>query len=251
MFYGNFKGENGKRFEQALETINELCGSIYAADNLIGIQRSAAFREDRRFVETMKRNAENSQERSLAWRLHTLIWAGHLALQRPGDFVECGVWKGFSFAFLTDYLDFAATDRTLYLYDTFSGIPESMNSENRNNAVYERAIADDPDAILEIVKQRFASVPNKRIVRGTVPDSFQEACPEQIALLHIDMNSAASEIAALEALFDKVALGGVILFDDYGWTGYAAQRHAENEFMASRGHRILELPTGQGLVIRH
>ena len=40
------------------------------------------------------------------------------------------------------------------------------------------------------------------------------------------------------------------MFDDYGWLSYQAQQHAEDAFMAERGHRILELPTGQGLVIK-
>lgn len=251
MFYGRLKGENGDRFREALNTIQELCGPIYASDNLIGLQRAGGFREDNKFVETLRRNAQTQQELSLAWRLHTLLWAAQNVLHLPGDFVECGVWKGFSFAFLTDYMNFAAIDKTLYLYDTYQGIPEELNSEHRSNKVYERDIVDDPDAILKIVQKRFEKVPNTRIVQGIVPDSFEQVCPEQISLLHIDMNSAASEIAALEALFDKVVPGGMIVFDDYGWTGYAAQRHAENAFMAARHHNVLELPTGQGLVIKH
>jgi O-methyltransferase len=65
------------------------------------------------------------------------------------------------------------------------------------------------------------------------------------------MNSVASELAALEALFDRVVPGGLIVFDDYGWTGYIAQKKAEDAFMAARGHTILELPTGQGMVLKH
>jgi hypothetical protein len=61
-----------------------------------------------------------------------------------------------------------------------------------------------------------------------------------------------AEVAALEMLFDRVSPGGVIVFDDYGWSdAYAAQLQRETEFMQKRGHHILELPTGQGLVIKH
>lgn len=251
MFYGRLQGENGARFQAALKTLHEIFGSVYAADNLIGLSRAAGFREDRKFVETLRRNARTRQELSLAWRLHTLLWAAQNVLHLPGDFVECGVWRGFSFAFLTDYLGFAEIDKTLFLYDTYKGIPEQMNSEHRSNAVYEQETRNDPDAIFKAVQERFRAVPNTRIVRGIVPDSFAVECPDRIALLHIDMNSAASEIAALEALFDRVVPGGMIVFDDYGWVGYDAQRHAENAFMEDRGHKILELPTGQGLVIKH
>ena len=89
-----------------------------------------------------------------------------------------------------------------------------------------------------------------KLVKGIVPDTFKEACPEKIAFLHIDMNSSKSEIAALEVLFDKVTPGGMIVFDDYGWSGYMKQKIAEDAFIKERDHDILELPTGQGLLIK-
>jgi hypothetical protein len=42
----------------------------------------------------------------------------------------------------------------------------------------------------------------------------------------------------------------MIVFDDYGWIGYRSQKIAEDGWMSERDHRILELPTGQGLVIK-
>jgi O-methyltransferase len=56
---------------------------------------------------------------------------------------------------------------------------------------------------------------------------------------------------ALEHLFDKVTPGGFIVFDDFGWTCNVNQMSAELAFMKERGHPVLELPTGQGLVIKH
>ena len=42
----------------------------------------------------------------------------------------------------------------------------------------------------------------------------------------------------------------MIVFDDYGWTGYRAQKVAADAFMQERGLAVLELPTGQGLVVK-
>ena len=64
------------------------------------------------------------------------------------------------------------------------------------------------------------------------------------------MNSSKSEIAALEHLFDKVSKGGIIVFDDFGWMGYDRQTIAEIEWLKNRDHKVLELPTGQGMVIK-
>ena len=65
------------------------------------------------------------------------------------------------------------------------------------------------------------------------------------------MNSSASEIAALEHLFDRVSPGGIIVFDDFGGGGYDRQAFLEIEWAAQRDHSIMELRTGQGLLLKH
>ncbi len=65
-----------------------------------------------------------------------------------------------------------------------------------------------------------------------------------------DLNNAPAEIGALDRLFDRVSPGGIVLFDDYGWLAYRAQKDAEDPWLAARGYQVLELPTGQGLVFK-
>ena len=250
MFYGNFSPETKLSFKKFLSDLPNIFGKVYAQDNLITLQRTAGFLQDAKFRQAFDGSVQNQQEQSLAWRLHTLTWAATHCLNVPGDFVECGVYKGFSFSVITAYTNFQAVDKQLYLYDTYEGIPEAYNSENRSNQVYEQDNREDPDAIYKSVQNRFKQYDNVRIIRGIVPDSFGQACPEAIAFLHIDMNAAKAEIAALEGLFDRVSPGGIIIFDDYGWSGYVQQKIAEDEFMQARKHSILELPTGQGLVFK-
>lgn len=114
---------------------------MYAQDNLITLNRNLSFTHDKKFAEAFQQNVHTAQEKSLLWRLHTLAWAARHCLKVAGDFAECGVWRGFSFGVLADYLDWGSVPKTLYLYDTFEGVPEAYNSENRSNAVYQ----SDPD----------------------------------------------------------------------------------------------------------
>ena len=60
---------------------------------------------------------------------------GRTALNVPGDFVECGVYKGLYSAMLTQYLDWAKIDRRFYLYDTFTGLPEEWSSQQEWDGV--------------------------------------------------------------------------------------------------------------------
>ncbi len=246
MFYGRFSKPDDLPFlRMAIERFRGMFSSVFAADNVILFNRNLAFRRDHKFMQAYRRNARNAQERSLLLRLNTLAWAGSHAIHVPGDFVECGVWKGYCSAFLADYLDFSQIEKIFYLYDTFEGIPPEYDSEKHDSPLFREA------GLYESVLQRFSPWPNVRPVRGPVPQIFTEALPERVAFLHLDMNSSKSEIAALEVLFDRISPGGVIVFDDYGWLGYDAQQRAEDEFMQKLGYRILELPSGQGLLVKH
>ncbi len=105
---------------------------------------------------------------------------------------------------------------------------------------------------------RTPSAPNRAVRRRSrwrcdraPKNDPHETAPEEIAYLHIDLNAAKAEIAALEFLFDRVTQGGLIVLDDYGHAPHQDQHYAEQEWMKDRGYAILELPSGQGLVVKH
>ena len=64
------------------------------------------------------------------------------------------------------------------------------------------------------------------------------------------MNQPAPEAGALQAVLPKLNKGGIITFDDYGWWGYSSQKAALDPMIQSFGQEILELPTGQALLIK-
>lgn len=249
MFYG-IPQEKMQAFQQALNIISDIYPrQMFAADMLIALSRNTHFMQDPRFRQSYESTVRNDQERSLVWRLHVLAWAADHAKNIEGDFVECGVLRGFSSAVLCKFLEFEKIPKTYYLYDTFEGLSEDMASEKelRQSVSYKQS---DSTEQLEEVRQLFASYPNVRIVKGVVPHSFTEAMPEKVAFMHLDMNAAKAEIAALENLFDRMSPGAVLVFDDFGWQAYRDQMIAEVEYMLKRGYSILELPTGQGLVLK-
>jgi hypothetical protein len=235
-----------REFAVALGTIARLYPRYFAMDMLITVARNMGFLEDAAFMQAVNEEARNDQDRSLLWRLHVLCWAATSALKLEGDFVECGVYRGFSTAVIARYLRFAGLPRRWYLYDTFTGIPaDQINAGDKESALSYR----EP-ALYEDVTQRFASYPNIRVVRGRVPEVLQEASPQSIAFMHLDMNSAAAELGALKHLYERLVPGAFLVLDDYGWYYYRQQKIAEDPFFRERGCLVLELPTGQGLVVK-
>lgn len=243
MFYG-LNPSQGERLRTILDEISTMFSRVFAMDNVITLDRNAGFFDDPRFMGAFSAEARNDQERSLVWRLHVLVWCAEGAMRREGDFVECGVYRGFSTAVATRYLDFAGLDRRWVLFDTFSGIPEDqLNPGHVNPEPYR-----DPELHAACVA-RFAHFPNVEVVRGRVPEILEGHAPGRVAFLHLDMNSAYAEAAALEFFFPRLAQGGCVLLDDYGWHVYREQKLVADEFFGDHGYHVLELPTGQGLVI--
>jgi O-methyltransferase len=244
MFYG-LNDAKAVRFREAMAAVTECYPRLFANDMLITIDRNMSFYDDTQFMRSFNAAAETAQERSLVWRLHVLAWAGDHCRHLPGDFVECGVFRGFSTAVLAHFLDFGNLPKQWFLYDTFSGVPEDqLNSHRENPEIYQ-----DPN-LHAYVSSRFKKYPNIQVVRGRVPEVLAEHAPASIAFLHIDMNSADAELGALEQLFGRVVPGGMVILDDYGWFYYSEQKHVEDAFFVRAGYRVLELPTGQGLIVK-
>jgi len=238
------KKEDEPKFNEAVETLSRMFGFTFAGDMLITFNRNMSFFEDAPFVEAFNGNARFPIEKTLIWRLHVLCWNALNSLRVAGDFVECGVFQGFCSAVATRYLDFGNVDKQWYLYDTFTGIPpDQLNPGHQNSPDFEQ------EGLYEACRQRFAAYRNVHVIRGRVPEVLRERAPEKVAFMHLDMNSAAAEMGALEFFWERLTPGAMILLDDYGWRGYRAQKLAEDPFFAARGRRVLELPTGQGMVL--
>jgi hypothetical protein len=236
--------QNEATLNEAIDKLSKIFNYMFAGDMLITFDRNMSFFEDARFMQAFQSAALTELERTLIWRVHVLCWCAQLGLRRAGDFVECGVFRGFFTAVAARYLDFGSRDRHWYLYDTFTGIPaDQLDPGHENPAVFQET------GLYEACRERFAGYANVDVVRGRIPEVLRERAPEKVAFLHLDLNSAAAETGALEFFWERLAPGAPVLLDDYGWRAYRAQKLAEDPFFAARDRQVLELPTGQGLVI--
>jgi len=245
-----------RRFGREIERLRTWCHSISWGDRLLTLDKACGFRDDPAFaraLESIPRSDEFDGPDRIAWRLNTLCWAARRALRSGGDFVECGVYRGDMSWFLAQVIG-ADKIPHFYLYDSFSGFSPAYSSSSD--------FADSPgfmdfanevyraEGLYESVSNRFAGYRNFTVIKGFLPDALDQTCPQQIGYLNLDLNSVRAELAVLERLFDRVVAGGVIVFDDYGWWQYRNQRPITDKFIAARGYEILELPTGQGLLVK-
>jgi hypothetical protein len=68
--------------------------------------------------------------------------------------------------------------------------------------------------------------------------------------VHLDMNSASPECAALEYFWPLLSAHGLIFLDDYAYFRSPPQGDALDDVAHRLGIEILSLPTGQGLILK-
>lgn len=190
------------------------------------------------------------------WRVHVGLWAASIAVTLSGDFVECGVNKGFLSSAILQYLDWNKLDKHFYLLDTFKGIDKRyVLEEEINGGIMEKNRKELENGFytssFSSVKKNFEEWKNIKIIEGSIPDTLVHIKSTKIAFLHIDLNCAKPEIDAINYCWNKLVEGGVVLLDDYAGSVRQIQKRAMDKFALSVNHKILSLPTGQGLIIKN
>jgi hypothetical protein len=210
---------------------------------------SADFLNEDKYKETdvLARKIDPDPCLQMPWRIHVLQWAGQQAVKLDGDFVECGVNRGYMSFSVMHYVDFInKKDKKFYLFDTFDGPVQEHLTED-DVAAHWNKYGD----VYETVTQTFKDFDNVDIIRGAVPESLESVDIKAVSFLSIDMNCVQPEIAALEHFWPKLVPGGLVVLDDYGWTGHEAQKKAADEFAERHNTGVLSLPTGQGLLMKN
>jgi len=156
----------------------------------------------------------------------------------PGCVVECGVYQGRSLAAIAAKLKALGSKRSIFGFDSFDGLPEPSAedyvADPRLNQKARRGYFGD--TLLELVQSQVKTIGYKGEIT-LVPGWFNDTLPcfdEQIALLFLDCDFYDSYVVALNSLWDKVVLGGIVILDEYESQKYPGARRAVDEFFSSK-----------------
>ncbi len=175
------------------------------------------------------------------------------AAEIPGDFVECGVWRGGSCMLMAEtLLSLGKPNRRIFMFDTFDGHPapdperdidlwgnhayQEWRSQTNDGAVkgWGRIPLDEVISNLQSTGYPGALL---RFVKGMVEDTAQWNLPGKLALLRLDTDWYASTQMALQHFYPLLTPGGVLILDDYGH--YQGQRQAVDEYFHAIDEHLL------------
>lgn len=150
-------------------------------------------------------------DRYRCYELWQLVWqVRHL----PGALLEVGVWRGGTGALIAQRAADAGIRDPIYLCDTFTGVVKTGDVDTYYSGGEH---ADTSDAHVRRLLDGLG-LTNVELLAGIFPDETGAAIADRtFRFCHIDVDVYESARGVLEWVWPRLAVGGVVVFDDYGF----------------------------------
>jgi len=157
----------------------------------------------------------------------------------PGDIVDAGTYKGTStiqFAHLLQTYQPNSRSKVIS-FDTFDSVFPRVRKDERKSAAKHMATYDATayDQLVEALS-RLGLAHRVEIVRGdivkTLPRYIADHPGFRVSLLHCDLDVYEPTVATLRAVWPRLVVGGVAVFDQYA-VGNWGESDAVDEFFAT------------------
>ena len=139
----------------------------------------------------------------------------------PGDLMETGVWRGGATVLMRGALAaWGDEDRSVWVADSFRGLPppdaETWPADEGVDLSGVETLAVSRTEV-EASFDRYGLLDDQvRFLEGWFADTLPTAPIERLALLRLDGDLYQSTWEALENLYPRLSVGGILIVDDYG-----------------------------------
>ncbi|MFW5728231.1 MAG: TylF/MycF/NovP-related O-methyltransferase [Spirochaetota bacterium] len=220
---------------------------------------------DAAFQEVYRAVADNTQvDVARCYELWTLLpQTAHL----PGTVLEVGVWRGGTGVLLAaraaglpergrrgvgDRATGAPrfdvdTHGAVYLADTFQGVVKAGPKDD----YYKGGEHADATAAMVSALASSLGLDNVRILEGVFPeDTADRVAEEMVRFCHIDVDVYQSAREVLDWVWPRMPVGGIVVYDDYGFYGCEGVTALGNEDFAKPDRVMIHNLNGHGVLIK-
>lgn len=159
-----------------------------------------------------------------------------------GDLVECGVFRGGSAYLMCEFA--AQTAKQVHLFDSFAGLSKPDAGEDFHWTEGDLRVSE------EEVIANLSEFDCFHTYKGWIPERFAEVADRRFSFLHVDVDLEKPTRDSLAFFYPRLSPGGVVVLDDHGSEMCPGARRAANEYFQQSGQEVIDLATGQGLVIK-
>lgn len=174
-----------------------------------------------------------------------------MTINVPGDIAEFGVYRGLGLMTWANFLEarvIGDRTKTVYGFDNWKGFTEILEEDGKHyDQTHKQVGGFSPEKYFEELlssidifdKDRFIPwKPRIKLVKGNIENKVVEFLNElpgvRFSLLHFDCDLYQPTKKALEAIWDRVSRGGVLLFDEYAIADWPGETQAVDEFLEDK-----------------
>jgi hypothetical protein len=202
-----------------------------------------AWWQDTKFNEYLRRFDEdegfNIHRR---WMLKQLI---RLTANVQGDTAECGVYKGCSSYAMLESNTLSSIPRWHHVFDSFEGLSAPSGEDGEYWTRGDLSIGE------EIVKRNLSEFDRFTLYKDWIPNKFDEVKELKFSFVHVDVDLYQPTLDSVSFFYDRLAVGGVFLCDDYGFDTCTGATAAVDSFLQFKPEKMIALPDGGGFFIKN
>lgn len=194
----------------------------------------------------MSRVTDQITDEEMAILLRELT--GVLARGIEGDVVELGCYEGGSAVELQRYLVQHAPERSLWLYDSFEGLPDKTEEDRSPlGSLFQPGVLKAAQSRL---KRNFvkAGLPIPEITRAWFYELDPEDLPDTVAFAFLDGDYYESILDSLKLVWPKMRPGSVIVVDDYQNVKLPGVQKALDAFLADKAYTSLKAEASLAII---
>jgi len=164
----------------------------------------------------------------------------------PGSYLEVGVWRGGTGLLIAEAMNHFGCEGDVYLADTFTGVVAA----GEHDSLY--VGGEHADTSEEGVRELLDANGHQRVklLKGMFPDDTADQVTGAIRMLHVDVDVYQSAKGVVEWGFDRVVPGGIIVFDDYGFSSCSGVTKLCEEYEADDRFFFLHNWNGHCVLIK-
>jgi hypothetical protein len=166
---------------------------------------------------------------------------------QKGSIIEIGVWRGGTGTLIARTAQDSKIQEKVYLCDTFQGVVKSGEKDlSYNNGEHNDTSINIVENLVSTLKLR-----NIHILQGIFPDETgKELENQKFRFCHIDVDVYTSAKDILEWIWDKLVIGAIVVFDDYGFKSCSGITTFVNEQKTLPNRIISHNLNGQAIMIK-
>ncbi len=168
-------------------------------------------------------------------------------LNNNACFIEIGVWRGGTAAIIGKKLCNLKANVDFYLADTFEGV---QKSSEKDTFYFNGEHNDTSQQIVENLITNGYS--NYKILKGIFPEETSGSIlkDKSFGFCHIDVDVYESAKDIVDWIWDKLIIGGIIIFDDYGFHSCNGVTKYVNEIRENKDNLVIHNLNGHAILVK-